>query len=144
MHLCICILYFCTCVWDYYVWEWVLRSAFLIFIFLHQDSRTWFVLLFFVFLFLCVLVYMISLWQCTLVLLFSRFLKVLFVCFCLFASSFKNNIMSQLFASSTPSHSTPFQSNHELKFALKIVEWYSCRKVVISVWCEFCVYHGHE
>jgi hypothetical protein len=52
--------------------------------------------------------------------LFSRLLRVLFVCFCIFAPNFINNIMYQLFASSTPSRSTPFQSNHELNFALKI------------------------
>lgn len=83
-------------------------------IFLHQDSRTWCFLLFFVFFVFCVCLFTwSSLWQCALVLLLSRLLRVLFVCFCLFALSFKNNIMSLFFASSTLSHFTPFQSNHE-------------------------------
>jgi hypothetical protein len=88
---------------------------------------------FFSSLFFCVFVYMVKF----VAMRFCSFVfKIVegFVClFCLFASSFKNIVMSQLFASSTPSHSTPFQSNHEFNFALKIVKRDFCTKVMISV-----------
>jgi hypothetical protein len=68
----------------------------------------------------------------------------LFGFFCLLASSFKNIVMFQSFASSTPSCSTPFQSIHEWNFALKIFKWDSHTKAMILVQCEICVYHGHK
>jgi len=103
-------------------------NVFLIPIFLHQDSRTWCVLLFFLFIYLfckffvCLHDQVVAMHSCSFVFKIVEGFVCLFVCFCLFASSFKNTIMFQLFASSTPSFSTPFQSIHERNFALKIVK----------------------